>query len=187
MISRRDILTATAAGAMASARQRPRAQPLSATQTSRRKEQSMPRTRRASLIPGPQNPGIGEPVSLGAVPAGDRRRRPAAILGIVQQCAKAHSEWRLGAPGDASGFRDFRYHLGGQHAIDRRRHKGIALASGRRMGLHDLWEVPGHCSRRQGPRLCLGREGRRPLVLSSGLPAFTAGASPGRLRVHHLL
>jgi hypothetical protein len=56
--------------------------------------------------------GIGYPVPRGAVAPTDRCGRSAAVLGVVQQCAKANPERRLGAPGDASGFGDFRDHLG---------------------------------------------------------------------------
>src|SRR5205807_5447712 len=63
----------------------------------------------------------------------------------------------------------------------------MRLAAGGIRELH--WHLAAEWarSRRQGPRLCLGREGRRPLVLSCGLPAFTAGARSGGLRVHHFL
>ncbi len=46
------------------------------------------------------------------------------------------------------------------------------------MGVRDLWKVPDHRPRRQGPRRCRRRQGRRPLVLPLRLPPLAAGLGP---------
>ena len=100
--------------------------------------------------PGPQSEATRQAVSLGAISAGDRCRRHADGLGLIQQCAEARAERRLGTPGDAGRFRDFDHDHGRQHAADGRRHQGVALAPGRRVGDHDLRQLSRDGSRRPG-------------------------------------
>ena len=80
-----------------------------------------------------------------------------------------------------------RHDLGRQHAADRRRHPGIALAPGGRVGDHDLRQLPRHGSRCHGPPLCRRRQRRRPLVFSGRPAAFAARPRPRRLRIRDLL
>ncbi len=126
-------------------------------------------------------------VSLGGISACDRRRRHADDLGILQQRATAHPERRLGASGHTGRLRDFRDDRRRQHATGGRGHPRIALAPGGRMGVHDLRQLPGHCSRHERPALCDRCEGGGHLVFPRRLPAFAAGARPRRVRVRHLL
>jgi RND superfamily putative drug exporter len=98
-----------------------------------------------------------------------------APLAAVAAVQKAHPEVRVEEYGGASerhalskqetadeaksmqlsvDLPDLRHHRGGQHAPHRRRHPRVALASGRRVGLHDLWQLPDHGSGRPGATLC---------------------------------
>lgn len=93
MISRRDVLAATAAGAVVTttARAATYRQPeRAAARRDQRHEPRQPDRSRAA------EPGDRQPVSLGAVAAADGRWRHAAVLGIVQPTRRSGSRTAVG-------------------------------------------------------------------------------------------
>ncbi len=117
-----------------------------------------------------------KPVSLGAISAGHRCRRHALDLGVIQQCAEAHPERRLGTPGHGRRLSGRKGNLGRQYAPDLRRHPRTALAPGGRVGDHDLRQLPRDRARCAGSSLCRRCEGWRSLVYPGRGAAFAAGA-----------
>src|ERR1700722_13509681 len=74
-----------------------------------------------------------------------------------------------------------------QYATVGRWHPRVALASGGRVGVHDLRPLPDYRDRSDRPTLCCRRQGGRYLVFSSRVSAFPAGPCARWLRIRHLL
>src|SRR6266481_5138872 len=137
--------------------------------------------------PGPQDPAIRDQLqSAFSPPPTDVGGRP-QIWSSFNTVQRPRPERRLGAASDPGGLRNFHNHLRRQYATDGRRHPRVALASGGRVGVHDLRSLPGDRDRSDGPPLCCRRQGWRYLVFSCRLSAFAAGPRTGRLRICYLL
>ena len=182
MISRRDVLVATATGAMATAAS---AQAATFGNPDEPPQGAINATNPASVTdPGPRNPALASQFpSAGSPPATDvgdmpmfwasfnntpKRIQNGGWARQVTQADFAISETISGVNMrlTAGGIRELHWHLAAE------------------WGFMSNGKLPCYRSRRSRPSLCGRREGRRSLVFSRRPAALAAGARPGRLRVH---
>src|ERR1700731_476231 len=139
MISRREMLVATATSAMVTAAS---AEPATFGNPDEPPQGAINAKNPASLTdPGPSNPAIASQFPSAKSPpptdVGDMPMFWASFNNAPKRIQ--NGGW---ARRDASRFCHFGHHIRRRHAADCRRHTGNALALGGRMGVHVLWQLP---------------------------------------------
>jgi len=118
MISRREILAATAAGAVMSAST---ARAASFGNPDEPPQGAINAKNPASITdPGPQNQAVAGQFPSAVNPPATDVGSLQMNWGVLQQRATAHPERRVGASGNTIYLSDFRHDLGRQHATDGR-------------------------------------------------------------------
>src|ERR1700761_4721480 len=97
--SRRSFLAATAAGSVAAAVATARAASFGNPDEPPEGAVNAQGNPASVSDPGPHDPTLQNEFPGAFSPAGNRCRRPTAVLGVLQQRTAAHPEWRLGTPG----------------------------------------------------------------------------------------
>ena len=170
-ISRRNALTAAAAGSLLTAA-------------------TIARAQSSDPVPQPQRPGHGGTDPGPRNVARDRQNPdilvpPSTDHGTLPNLRFSFSDahMRLETGGwtrqvTVARARRLQEHRRREHAAQRRRRARTALAQGSRVGLHALRHRPHHRDRRAGPQLRRRRRRGRSLVLPAGHSALDPGLNP---------
>ena len=185
MFSRRDVLATAAAGAAMSTTA---AAAASFGNPDEPPQGSINAKNPASATdPGPQNPAIRDQFpSAFSPPATDVGSMP-QIWASFNNAPRRIQDGGWAREVTQADFAISKDDLRRQYATDGRWHPRVALASGGRVGVHDLRSLPEYRDRSDRPPLCCGRQGGRYLVFSSRVSAFPAGPCARWLRIRHLL
>ena len=136
---------------------------------------------RSAVDPGPQNPTLSGQFPKAFIP-------PATDVGDLPLfwASFNNAPRRIQDGGWArqvtqADFQISEFHFRREHAPQRGWSAGIALAPGRRVGLHDLRQLPRHRDRPPRPRLRRRHDRGRPLVFPGRIPSLLAGPRAGRV------